>query len=116
MLMLVHFRVIILWGDVMVWPYDDDLLPLVPQRYKNGFAERILLSVTVEIHRQIGEIKRAGRKPTRIHLCPVCSIRFCYEHWVPEMRPDKGPKEYLGLPIIYRSDKLTFGVWVESKL
>ena len=100
-----------LWGDSL---FEKDLRPYMPEKYKKGFMARILHSVTVEIHRQIGALKKQKLKPARIYLCPVCSVRFCYEHnhGVPDMR--KAPKEYLGMPIVYRYKKIV-GVWVEPE-
>ena len=84
------------------WPYDDELLPCVPERYKKGPMARILHSVTVEIHSQIGDLKRQKKKPTAIRLGPACSVRFCYEQNKRNIRIDQGPKEFRGLPIVYR--------------
>ncbi len=84
------------------WPYDDELLPYIPERYKKGFMRKILLSVTVEIHRQIGELKKQKKKPSKIFLGPVCSVRFCYEQNHRNIRIEEGPKSYLDMPITYR--------------
>lgn len=92
---------------------DEYLLPYIPKRYRKSFARLTLLSVTVEIHGHIGKLKKQKLKPGRIHLCPICSVRFCYEQNKKNPRIDQGPKEYLGLPIVYRSSAIRFGVWVE---
>lgn len=101
----------------MGWLFDndDDLLPYIPEKYKKGFAKMVLYSVTVEINGHIGILKKQKLEPYRIHLCPICSVRFCYEQNARNIRIDEGPKEYLGIPIVYRSTKIEFGVWVEPK-
>lgn len=81
---------------------DEDLLPYIPSRYRKGFMRKVLLSVTVEIHRQLGEVKKQKKKPVRICLGQVCSVRFAYEQNKRNIRLDEAPKEYLGLPIQYR--------------
>ncbi len=73
----------------------------------------VLNSVTVEIHRQIGALKRQGLKPAKIHLCRVCSVRFAYEQNRRNPNINQAPRAYLGLPIVYRSPRIAAGVWVE---
>ncbi len=99
-------------------PYDEDLdlLPYIPERYKNPASPMrvVLLSVTTEIHRQIGALERQKKKPAVIKLGPVCSVRFCYEQNGRDIRIERGPKEYLGLPVRYRYRRE--GVFVVAKL
>lgn len=92
---------------------DDVLLHNVPKRYHKGFAKQILYSVTVELNGAIWAVRKKGLTPARVHLCPICSARFCAEQNRGNPRIDQGPTEYLGVPIVYRSDKVAFGVWVE---
>jgi hypothetical protein len=101
------------WSALSPWPFDDNLFPFIPQRYQRGFMRRVLFSVTVEIHRQIGELRRQKKKPACIKLGSVCSVRFCYEQNHRNIRISDGPREYLGLPISYRHPQE--GVFVESE-
>lgn len=93
-----------------------NLLSWVPERYKrkNSPMRRILLSVTNEIHRQIGELKRQKKKPAFIKLGPVCSVRFCYEQNRGNIRISDGPREYLEMPVKYRYHRE--GVFVLPKI
>lgn len=89
--------------DIMVLVIKMNLLPFIPEKYKRGFYRRMLLSVTVEIHRQLG----ATKEPVcLIRLGSVCSVRFCYEQNNGNIRISEGPAEYLNIPIHYR--------WIEE--
>ena len=88
----------------------------IPDKYKSGYLEKILLSVTVEINRQIKNIKSNNKKPKAIYLGPACSQKFAYEQGdIPNsLDTRQAPKKYAGLPIHYHCDNLV-GVYVSSQ-
>ena len=84
---------------------------------KRGFNRAIYGSITVEINRQLGELRRRGLEPALIRLGPHASIKYAWEQWVPEARIELAPKEhkwaYGTVPIRYRDPKVS-GVVVEG--
>lgn len=79
-------------------------------KYAKGWLKPVIFSVTVEIHGQIGDLKKQKKEPGLIKLGPHCSVRFCYEH-TGQTDLRKAPGEYLGIEIIYRYE--FEGVFVE---
>ncbi|SET94861.1 hypothetical protein SAMN05421676_11218 [Salinibacillus kushneri] len=77
----------------------------VPKNYKKGYMKHVMYSVTVEINRHIGIVKRAKKKPSKILLGSICSVKFCHEKTgFVDMR--RAPKTYAGLPIVYHVQTL----------
>lgn len=91
----------------------DKYLPDIPDRYQKGYLYQVLLSITNEIHTQIGQLKKSNKKPKAIYLGKICSMRFAYEQGSKNKSFDirQSPEEYLGLPVHYHSEKIT-GVYV----
>ena len=91
----------------------SDLLPHIPEHYKKGYLKVQLLSVTVEINRQIGKLKKQGKKPALIRMDRVFSMRFTYEQNQGKVFSPR-PKKYLGIPIEYNCKDI-IGVMVLSR-
>jgi len=84
---------------------------------RRGFARPIYGSITVEINRQLGELRRRGLTPTLVRLGPYASVKYAWEQRTPEARIDLAPKKhrwaYGMVPIRYRDPKVS-GVVVEG--
>jgi len=84
---------------------------------KRGFARAIYGSITMEINRQIAELRKRGMEPVLVRLGPHASIVYAWEHWTPDARLDLAPTHHRGyrcnVPIQYRDPKVS-GVFVEG--
>ncbi|MCL5292553.1 MAG: hypothetical protein M1548_08520 [Actinobacteria bacterium] len=89
-----------------------EFLPRWVRRRKISWVSSQYYSITCEIHGQIGDLRRKKFTPKCIRLGPAASARFAREHWAQSI--EEGPKEYLGLPVLYRDPKLS-GVFVEHE-
>lgn len=87
----------------------------IDTKYRKGFNKGIYASITNEIYRQIGELKKEGYKPSLIRLGWRASFCFAKEHWGNPYKESTWVTSYLDMPIIYK-DKSISGVVVESTL
>lgn len=90
----------------------DQYLPKIPEKYQKSFLYPVLLSITVEINKQISKIKKQNKKPRAILLGKFCSIQFCHEQ-TQTYNINKAPEYHLDLPVIYNCDKI-IGVYVST--